>query len=404
MIKIRLKKNLIYLLVFYISWFVRSIVTLITRKKFDYDLTFIYLYLMIFAEIVGGLSMYLYQKYSIKKKNQNVYLKVTSLKKVNSITTVVEEKKCKRILLIFFASFFDFYEVVLSSFFGPWLNPKRSDTLEARLTSIQIIGFTLIYIFAFKFKTKRHHNASLVVIAVFLVITVMLDIIFNYKTVKVGKLFFSNLLILFHNLGFCFNNCIEKYLVDTDVINPFLILMFEGVFGILIAFIFSIPTSPFSGIKDAYKNNETGFRVLLIFLLFLYFVLAIIVNVYKIYCNVIYSPMSRGLIQYLLNPLINIYYFVGEGDFNKSLLYFLISEVICLVISFFGCVYNEYIILFFCDLEKETEEVANLRAITEIIPLKDIINSTSDNGSNLDNKEKRRDSDVSLENYKVTIK
>ena len=403
MIKIRLKKNLIHLLVFIISYIIRSIVILITRKNFDYDLTFIYLYLMVLAEIVGGLLIYLYQKYSSKKKNEIVYFKVNSLKRKNAITKEVEGKKCKKILLIFFASFFDFYFVISSSFFGHFLNPDRSHTLEARLTSTQTIGITLIYIFAFKVKTKKHHNASLVVITIFIVLTVTLDIIYNYNRVKIGTLFFSNLLILFHNLCFCFNNCVEKYLVDTDVINPFLILSFEGVFEILFATIFSFPTKPFSGIAQAYKNNEPGFRVLLIFLLFLYFLLSIVVNVYKIYCNVIYSPMARGLIQYLLNPLINIYYFVDKDDFNKDLLYFLISEVICLVISFFGCVYNEYIILFFCGLEKETEEVANVRAISEIIPLEDIIIS-SDHGSNLDNQEKKRDSDASVEDYTVTIK
>ena len=126
-----------------------------------------------------------------------------------------------------------------------------------------------------------------------------------------------------------------------------------------------------------------------------------VVNVYKIYCNVVYSPMSRGMIQYLLNPFINIYYFIGEADFNKSYLYFFISEIICLVISFFGCVYNEYIILYFCGLEKETQEVASLRAISEIIPLKDI--NSSENEDNVSKKDNRRDSDVSLENYKVNV-
>ena len=120
-----------------------------------------------------------------------------------------------------------------------------------------------------------------------------------------------------------------------------------------------------------------------------------------VYCNVIYSPMSRGLIQYLLNPFINIYYFIGEKDFNESLSYFFISEIICLIISFFGCVYNEYIILYCCGLEKETEEVASLRAIDEIIPLTDI--SSSEDCDNRNKKDDRRDSDVSLENYKFKV-
>ena len=400
MIKIRLKKNLIYLLVFYISWFLRSILSMVAQRKFPSNITFIHLYLMVIAEIVGGLIMYQYQNYSTKRQKQGVYLNVNTHKK-NDAKIIIKSKKIKRLILIFFASFFDFYEVVLSSYYGPKINDKRSPTIEARLTSIQIIALTLIYINAFGFKTKRHHKASLVIISIFLLLTIILDIVHNYKNVSIGILIFANFLILFHNIGFCFNNCVECYLVDTDVINPFLILMLEGVFGILFAIIFSIGNDPFTNLIIEYGKSSIGLRVLLIFFLFLYFLLSIIVNVYKVYCNVIYSPMSRGLIQYLLNPFINIYYFIGEKDFNESLSYFFISEIICLIISFFGCVYNEYIILYFCGLEKETEEVASLRAIDEIIPLTDI--SSSEDCDNINKKDDRRDSDVSLENYKFKV-
>ena len=36
-----------------------------------------------------------------------------------------------------------------------------------------------------------------------------------------------------------------------------------------------------------------------------------------------------------------------------------------LIISFFGCVYNEFIILFFCGLEKNTFKQVSLRSNTE---------------------------------------
>ena len=31
-------------------------------------------------------------------------------------------------------------------------------------------------------------------------------------------------------------------------------------------------------------------------------------------------------------------------------------EIICIVMSFFGCVFNEYIILYYCGLERETKD------------------------------------------------
>ena len=61
MIKIKLRKNLAYLLAYYISWYVRKIVDIIIDKTFAIYPTYVYLYLMVLGEILGGLSIFLYQ-------------------------------------------------------------------------------------------------------------------------------------------------------------------------------------------------------------------------------------------------------------------------------------------------------------------------------------------------------
>ena len=48
-------------------------------------------------------------------------------------------------------------------------------------------------------------------------------------------------------------------------------------------------------------------------------------------------------------------------DFNQNILYLIISIILCIVISFFGCVYNEYIILFYCGLEHEAKDIISER-------------------------------------------
>ena len=144
--------------------------------------------------------------------------------------------------------------------------------------------------------------------------------------------------------------------------DPFIILMFEGVFQLLIALFFSIFMNPFENFINVQKQSTKSRFILLIFLYILEFVFRIIINVYKIYCNVIYSPMARSLIDYLLNPILNIIYFFIKGDFYQNYLYFIIIEIICLVISIFGCVFNEYIILYCCGLEHETKDVIADRA------------------------------------------
>ena len=59
---------------------------------------------------------------------------------------------------------------------------------------------------------------------------------------------------------------------------------------------------------------------------------------------------------FLLNPFFNIYYFIIEDDFNKNYFYFFTNEIICFIIDFFACVYNEYLILFCCGLEFDTKD------------------------------------------------
>ena len=119
--------------------------------------------------------------------------------------------------------------------------------------------------------------------------------------------------ILAHFLIFIFlayissNDCTERYLAFYNYLNPFLILMVEGIFEIIMSIFISIGNDPFKGIIDAYNKINAGKFVLLIFLLIIYFLLSAITNIYKVYCNVIYTPMARSLTEYFLNPIIKLF-------------------------------------------------------------------------------------------------
>ena len=54
-----------------------------------------------------------------------------------------------------------------------------------------------------------------------------------------------------------------------------------------------------------------------------------------------------------------------ENDFNGNLLYFLISEIISLATDFFGCIYNDYLILYCWGLEHDTKDAIIDRVATE---------------------------------------
>ena len=86
-----------------------------------------------------------------------------------------------------------------------------------------------------------------------------------------------------------------------NIINPFLILVTEGIFELIMATFYSINSSLFKEIIKQYEQNSSGNFILFIFLLILYLIFSAALNAYKIYCNVIYSPMARSITDYLMN-------------------------------------------------------------------------------------------------------
>ena len=60
------------------------------------------------------------------------------------------------------------------------------------------------------------------------------------------------------------------------------------------------------------------------------------------------------------------YYFIIGNDFisnsERNYFYFIVNMIIALIVSFFGCVFNEFLVLSFCGLEHETHYSVSRRA------------------------------------------
>ena len=366
MIRFKLRKNLIYLCVYIISWYIRKIDTIIFENTFDFYPSFIFLFSMTLGEIFGGLTLYLYQYISLKSKKESKYFQISH--------HISKEKRVgdglpKKIVLIFFAAFFDFMEFVISAFFISLFDNNISPSFDLRFGAITTIGSSLLCTYALKVKTVKHHKISRIIMGICLFISMILELCFKHDNVSLGKCFVGRLFSLLCLICVSFNDCIEKYLVNTNFMNPFKILMIEGIFEFIMAILLSIGRAPFKDIKKKYEEKKTGRFVLLIFLLLLYLILSAVLNAYKIYCNVIYSPMAKSLMDYLLSPFLCIYYFIKESDFKKNYFFFFMSEFICIVTVFFGCVFNEYIILFCCGMAHDTtEEIIERASLLENIP------------------------------------
>ena len=77
-----------------------------------------------------------------------------------------------------------------------------------------LISTDMIFIIYYKYKLIR--------------VPMIFIIYYKYKLIRVP--IFQYFITLFFYIGYSFSDCIEKYLIDYNYMNPFLIIMIEGVF------------------------------------------------------------------------------------------------------------------------------------------------------------------------------
>ena len=318
---------------------------------------------MTLGEIIGGFSIFMYQKNSWKEKKKAKYFELELI--YNEKEIEARDRQFKKIILIFLAAFFDFMEFTIGNLFVVKLDSKVSPTIDFRLGCLTTIVSSLIYTNALRFKTGKHQKISLIFMSLGVLLSLIIEIIFQPDNISFDRFIFVRFLVCFYLTCISFTDCTEKYLVEFNFMNPFQILMIEGIFESFLDIIFSIGKDPFKDIIKLYEEKTIGEFFLFIGLLFLYLFVSTIVNTYKIYCNVIYSSMARSLIDYLMGPFFNIYFFIWKNDFQNDYVYFFTSEIINIIIVFFSCVYNEYIILFCCDIAHDTKDEITIRALSK---------------------------------------
>ena len=368
MIKLTLRRNSIYIIQLFIYYYLRRIDSEIIKHYFEFKDSLIFTLLMHLGEFFGGLASYIYQKTFLKntkRTKEDIGGPILFPKKRKNMNRI--DGKFKIYLLIFFAAYFDFLAYDITSFYVPKF-AAISPTADLRLYSITTISSSLIFVYALKLKTGKHQFYSLLIISICLIITLIVEFIYQRQLTTFGNLFFAYALTILSLIMVTFTDTIEKYLTEFNFVNPFIILIIESIFGFILVMLNSLDKNPFIEIKNTYDNPDKNFG-LLIFLLFLHFAFSAGTNVYKILSNVLYSPMAKSVCIYILNPVFIIYsYFLGN-DFQingeSNVVYLIINIILSIIIGFFGFVYNEFLVLFICGLEYETHYVISKRSQTQ---------------------------------------
>ena len=203
----------------------------------------------------------------------------------------------------------------------------------------------------------KHHKTSLIFISSCLFIEIILEIIFKPKEIFAAPFLFERFYTIFRLIIESFNDCTKKYLIDIDYIDPFKLIMYEGILELIFNIIFRLSKNMINlpQIGEFFSNNSSGKICGLIFLLLGILLLSGLLSLYKIYCIAFYSPMIKNLTDYILVPILNIPSYFLKMDFYNSIAFFVLCEIISIIIDFFGFVYNEFIILFCYGLEYDTK-------------------------------------------------
>ena len=171
MIKIGFRPNLIYLLMLIIFNFLRKIDSIVMDKVLEFDSSILFTLIMFLGEFITGFILYTYEIRFLSKKKNNIFMGIKLIKGPSDISH--PDSNFKIYLLLFMASFFDFIEFIMSTFYLPQFE-GISQTLEMRLSSILIISSALFFYFLLKFPIFKHQMFSLLIIFICLIIIVIM--------------------------------------------------------------------------------------------------------------------------------------------------------------------------------------------------------------------------------------
>ena len=354
MIKIKLGKNLIYLFIYIISWIIRLIIRTITKEIYP-DFVYMVLYMYILGEIIGGLSIYLYQYRNSQKNKQTKLFNITLT--TNKDIMKYKDKNFKIIILVILASIFDFFKNIIEFYNNVKSNDKNKNNFYLRIGAVTTISSSLLCKYSVNFKFGNHHKTSLIFIGSCLIIETILEIIFKPKEIFAAPFLFERFLTIFRLIIESFNDCTKKYLVEVNYVDPFKLIMYEGFLELIFNIIFRLSKNMINiqQIGEFFRSNSSGKICGLVFSLLGILLLSGLLSLYKIYCITFYSPMIKNLTDYILVPFINILSFIFKIDFYNSVAYFVICEIISIIVDFFGFLYNEFIILYCFGLEHDTK-------------------------------------------------
>ena len=304
MFKVGKRHNLIYPLMFVIFTDIRLIISIIMKKYIKYYGTIFLTLIMFIADFLSGLIVYLYNLKYLRAKKEYKFMGIELIQAPSKI--IPPDNHFKIYFLLFLGSYLDFTGYFLTSYYMPRKYGDYSRTLEKRLKCILICTSSFFCFFTLKFPLFKHQKMAVLIIFVCLVILVGTEILYYHSNSKSFTDFTIIFLIFFDNIFTSSLDVIEKYLLEYDFLNPYKILMIEGIIGFCLTINLIKYNEPFQLLKYLYDNENDKFPYLVACLI-MYFLLSCGRNVYRVTTNKLYSPTTKALFDYILVPFLIIF-------------------------------------------------------------------------------------------------
>ena len=385
MIKFAIRQNLFYPLMVILFTFLIKIIQILLNYILNFKTQYLLSALFTFSEFIFGIGSILFKtSCCINSSKNKKSMRIKLIQGKSNI--VIPNNKFKISILIFFASYFQFFSIFIIRFYVPLKKSGEINPLEQSVRSLQICLSAILCFFTIRINIFKHQILSLLMI-IFCTLILFGAEIFNNRNLLKEKII---------NLSFTLITCIsrafsdttEKYLFDFDFIDPFVILFIKGIISfLLICLCFLIDKEFIKELNDINEyiiNNKKESIIIFLFLLFMIF--SGFNSMYRVLTNKQYSPMTMALAESILDPLLVIYYFFFDTNNEKYSsefwIYFILYLFCSIIMAFCFCTYNEFIILYFCGLEYETFYEIRKRSI-----LIELNNPNSNEQTNFENEE-----------------
>jgi hypothetical protein len=350
MIKFGWRYSLLSPSLFIITLGTRSIVTHFIKKLYEKSFSFINLFFIYAVQFIMCAILSWHNNRKNKSKIKSQFLGIA----LNEDTKKLDrpDSNLKIIILLIFSAFFECIGALIRKLASD--SVLNFDYYYASYRSSEIIIASVLCYFALNTKIYRHHLFSLIIMLIYLIIAIIYEV---YLIFLNGKNYRYLLITLFSGMIRVFLDATEKYLFNTDFIDLYKMMFFEGIINTLnsaICFCFDSPKIELSNFILFYDENKLKF-VGVIFLLIVYSIVTGFKNIYRRETIKEFSPMTRILAQSILDPVYIIYELIQDKKKGKEIdtnnIFILVFSIIMI---FCSCIYNEIFVLYFCGLERDT--------------------------------------------------